>query len=181
MTPGRDPGTSGRPGVARLLAAAAGGGLLGGAAVALLAFLVARYGPAGGGWSFRGNGALAVYPLVLPVLTAGWTGLVLRRRAHPRWPLLAVASGLLGALLVVISATALPMFGSGPLTAPVTLLGLVAALAWTAAAPLWARSTPSEMTTGGPGAAAQVAAGAAWALAIFAGLVAAGLLVPAGS
>ena len=51
-----------------------------GAAISVLAFYVARYGPSGGNWSFKGNGALAVYPAFPAVMAAGWTGLVLHAR-----------------------------------------------------------------------------------------------------
>ena len=45
----------------RLLVTTAVLALVAGAVISVLAFVVARYGPAGDGWSFRGNGALAVY------------------------------------------------------------------------------------------------------------------------
>jgi hypothetical protein len=39
-------------------------GVVAGAAVSVLAFYLARYGPSGEGWSFRGNGALAAFTVV---------------------------------------------------------------------------------------------------------------------
>jgi hypothetical protein len=71
-------------------------GLLAGAAISVFAFLLARYGPAGDGWSFKGNGALATYTLIPVVLAGGWTALVLRARAIPNWLSLGIGAGVIG-------------------------------------------------------------------------------------
>jgi len=59
-------------------------GLLAGAAVSVLAFYLARYGPSGEGWSFRGNGALAAYTVVPAILAAGWSAVIAYYRGRSR-------------------------------------------------------------------------------------------------
>jgi hypothetical protein len=52
-------------------------GIIAGVFLDVAAFLVARYGPQADGWSFRGNGALAIPFGLGPALLAGfWAGLV---------------------------------------------------------------------------------------------------------
>ncbi|HYM67022.1 MAG TPA: hypothetical protein VEW68_07010 [Patescibacteria group bacterium] len=154
-------------------------GLAGGAGVSLLAFYLARYGPSGGNWSFRGNGALAAYTLVPVLLTLGWTGLVWRARTSPFWLSLAVGAGLVGAAIAAADAALLPLFGRG---ADATLGGvlLVALAAWAVAAPVLSalmrfRSSGRSMV------GIHVAAGILWPVALGSGLLLAGLAFPAGS
>lgn len=157
---------------------AAGLGLAFGALTALIAFALARYGPAGGDWSFRGNGALAAYSLIPALLAGGWTAVVLlhRRRGWVGW---AVGTAIVGIALAVVDAALLPVFGPGAdrTAGPVVLLALVA---WTALAPLVALLR----TKGGPvppSIASSIGAAALWAAGLLAGLVLTGFVLPAGS
>ena len=61
-------------------------GLLAGGLLDVVTFLVARYGPESGHWSFRGNGALAVPVGLGPVMfAAAWAALVWRYRGFQTW------------------------------------------------------------------------------------------------
>ena len=164
----------------RLLAPTIALGLFAGAAIAVLAFLVARYGPAADGWSFRGNGALAVYSLVPAVLAAGWAGLVLHARSDPRWLVLAVGVLLVGALLAIGDAVLLPIFGSGvdAVLGPFLLLGLVV---WMVVAPVVASRAPERVRASQPVVTWHAVGGVGWLVAMVAGLAVAGSIVPAGS
>jgi len=99
-----------------LLGAISVWGLLTGIALDLLTFVIARYGPQGGDeapWSFRGNGALVVPFGLGPVCAAaGWTALVLCARGVKRWRRWTVATGLVGALIALVSVGVLISFGS---------------------------------------------------------------------
>jgi hypothetical protein len=154
-------------------------GVITGAAISLLAFAVARYGPSGGNWSFRGNGALTVYALVPALLAAGWTGLVLHLRAHQAWLALGIGAGLVGVVLVAIDASLLPLFGSvaDQTVGPVLLLSL---LAWIPLAPILATRLASKAPAQRPLPIYVLTAGA-WLVAMTAGLIGTGVLVPAGS
>src|SRR4051795_12573993 len=94
----------------RLLVMTAVLAVVAGALISVLAFVVARYGPAGDGWSFRGNGALAVYTLVPVVLTAAWTALVLRARSVRSWLTLGLGAGTVALLIAVADAFLIPLF-----------------------------------------------------------------------
>jgi len=153
--------------------------LLAGAGISVLAFLLARYGPAADGWSFRGNGALAAYTLVPVVLTAGWTAFVLRGRAVSSWLSLGLAAGLISLLIAVADALLLPLFGTGAdVTFGVALLiGLVA---WMVVAPVLAIFLPragSAFTSVGT----NVAGAVVWLAGVLVGLVVVGYVIPAGS
>jgi hypothetical protein len=164
----------------RLLGITVGVGLLAGAAVSLLAFYVARYGPSGDGWSFRGNGALAAYTAVPPILSAGWTALVLHCRTHPAWLALGLGAGFVGLLIAAVDAALLPVFGPDEYAVADTILLLVL-VAWTLVAPISAtrikKSTPGRPVAVGLHAFAAVV----WLASTLAGLIAVGIAIPAGS
>jgi hypothetical protein len=84
-------------------------------------------GPSGGGWSFKGNGALAVYPALPGVVVGGLTALVLHARGGRRWLAAGVGARLAGLLIALLGAVVLPVFGSGAdqVGSPVALLALV--------------------------------------------------------
>ena len=161
-----------------MLVTVAVAGLLAGAAISLVAFLLARYGPAGDGWSFKGNGALAAYTLIPVVLAAGWTALVLHARAIPGWLGLGAAVGAVGLVLALLDALLIPLFGTGAdqTLGPVLLVALVA---WMVVAPAVATRVPSG------GRATDVSmhlgAGVAWLVAVIVGLGVVGRVIPAGS
>jgi hypothetical protein len=104
----------------------------------VVTFLVARYGPQADGWSFRGNGALAVPFGVGPaILAASWTALVLRYRGFTRWLVFGLAAGLIGIGFVLLGVLALVLFGSATgeaLSSALTQLPL----GWMMVAPLLA-------------------------------------------
>jgi hypothetical protein len=168
--------TSGR---SRTLVMTAVIGILAGGAVALLAFLVARYGPSGDGWSFRGNGALAIYALVPALLAAGWAAMIARARGRRSWLSLGAAAGAVGVLLALADALLIPVFGtSADATAGAVLL--VALVAWIAIAPLLAAFLPAR-DSGTPDVSTGIAGAVVWVSALFAGLAAMGYIIPAGS
>jgi hypothetical protein len=113
-------------------------GALAGVLLDVATFLVARYGPEADGWSFRGNGALAVPFGVGPaILAASWTALVLRYRGFTRWLVFGLAAGLIGIGFVLLGVLALVLFGSATgeaLSSALTLLPL----GWMMVAPLLA-------------------------------------------
>lgn len=164
---------------ADFLAATAAIGIAGGAAISVLAFLLARYGPAGDDWSFRGNGALAAYALAPAILAAGWTAVVLRQRRRPCLAL-GVAAGLLGVVLGVADAALLPVFGPAAdrTIGPALLFAL---LAWMVIAPAVATRIPGG--SGHESTAIGVSIGAAfiWLAGVLVGLAALGFVLPAGS
>ena len=95
----------------RLLVVALGIGLLAGCLLAVLTSLVARSGPQGDGWSFRGNGALIVPFCLGPAVLAGaWAALALHYERSPQ--------GSLGSLVVHVLA--------GMLFPIATVIGIVA-------------------------------------------------------
>ena len=117
--------------------------MLAGVALDILAWWVARYGPSGNSWSFRGNGALIV-PIGLgaAVLAGSWTALVLHSRSVSRWRTLGIVAGAVGALLVAVSAAALIVFGSAGQRLSDSMTTII--LLWTVLAPalalLWRQS-----------------------------------------
>src|SRR5438128_6752435 len=87
-------------------------GATAGIALWLLTTLLSRSTISGNGWSLGGNGALIVpFGLGPAIVTAGWTAIILRMRAHPRWLQLGLASGLIALVLVVGSVVSLIAFG----------------------------------------------------------------------
>jgi hypothetical protein len=155
-------------------------GLVAGATISILAFLLARYGPSGDSWSFRGNGALAAYTLLSAVEAGGWTALALRARSSPRWLSVALAAGAVGMLLAIASATLLPAFGPGAdrIAGPFLLLALVA---WMGLAPVLAILTSGRDRSSSTATRKHLVAGAAWLVSTLGGLIVAGIVVPAGS
>jgi hypothetical protein len=157
------------------------GGLIAGVALDVLTYWVARAGPVGEGWSFRGNGALVV-PLGLgpAVLAGGWTALVLYARGVAGWRRLGIAALLLGALPSVSSVLVLVALGrdaqslSDILTLPAFAWPLLA-LALAAMAPLHRRSTRPITPLAG------MVAGLAFTIALLVGFVAAQIALPPGA
>ena len=150
-----------------------------GALVSIAAFVLARYGPTGGSWSFRGNGALAAYALAPAFLAGGWTSIVLRHRGR-RWLPLGAIAGLIGVALAAADAALLPLFGvsADQTVGPILLIALVA---WTAVAPLLALTI--RVGDAGRHSSLGMSAAAAflWLAGVLVGLAGTGLLVPAGS
>jgi len=163
----------------RLLVTTAVLALVAGALISVLAFVVARYGPAGDGWSFRGNGALAVYTLVPVLLTAGWTALVLRARSVGSWLTLGLGAGFVALFFALADALLIPLFGTGA-DATLGAVLLIALVAWIVVAPALATRIPAAgsafLSVG-----SNIAAGAVWLVAVLVGLVAVGYAIPAGS
>jgi hypothetical protein len=163
----------------RLLGTAAVLAVVAGALISVLAFVVARYGPAGDGWSFRGNGALAVYTLIPVLLTTGWTALVLHARSVGSWLSLGLGAGLVALLIALADALLIPLFGTSA-DATFGAVLLIALVAWMVVAPALATRIPpagSAFYSVGP----NLAAGAVWLVGLLAGLVLIGFLIPAGS
>jgi hypothetical protein len=150
-----------------------------GIVVGVVAFLLARYGPAGGDWSFRGNGALAAYALIPAFLAGGWTATALRYRERP--PVAgAFAAATVGVALAVLDASLLPVFGPSAdrSVGPVVLALLVM---WAAIAPALAlflrrRPSPTKEKTANAAATALF-----WVAGLCAGAVAVGFVLPPGS
>lgn len=155
------------------------GAIIGGL-ISVVAFWLARYGPSGDAWSFKGNGALIAYGLFPAALAAGWTALVLHRRSHHAWRALGLAAGLVGVLLLAADAALLPLFGSAIDRAVGGVLLYVLA-AWTVVAPFLAMSLPAAQRSSRPTVGLHVAAGLAWLAALTLGLVVVGTMIPAGS
>lgn len=96
-----------------LVAAVAGSiGLALGALLDVLTVLMAAAGPAGDGWSFRGNGALVV-PLGLgcALLSSGWAALSLYARGTSVWAPFGVLIGVAAAVPAALSVIVLAVFG----------------------------------------------------------------------
>jgi hypothetical protein len=163
----------------RLLGTTAVLAVVAGALISGLAFVVARNGPAGDGWSFKGNGALAVYTLIPVVLTAGWSALVLRARSVSSWLGLALGAGLVSLLIALLDALLIPLFGTGAdaTLGAVLLIGLVA---WMVVAPALATRIPAAGSAF-VSVGSNLAAGVVWLVAVLVSLIAVGYLIPAGS
>jgi hypothetical protein len=149
--------------------------------VSVAAFLLARYGPEAGSWSFRGNGALAAFTLVPVLLAGGWTALALHARSHRNWLRLALGAALIGLLLALADAALLPLFGpSGDMIlGPVLLLSLAA---WSVAAPIFALTSKSPgRSDSGPGLPWYPGAAAVLLVGVIVGLVVGQMIIPAGS
>jgi hypothetical protein len=118
-------------------------GLATGVALGLLSSQSAAHGPAGDGWSLRGNGALIVPFGVAPALVAaGWAGAVAHFRSLPNWSIYGFLAGLVGVGLVAISVLAIVAGGStGAAVAAVATLLMPL---WTLAAPLVVSLLPSR-------------------------------------
>jgi hypothetical protein len=154
-------------------------GLVLGGAISVAAFYIARYGPSGGDWSFRGNGALAVYTSFPAVMAAGWTALVLHARGRS-WLWRGIGAGLVGLVIAVAGAAILPVLGgvADQVGSPIVLLAL---LMWAVVAPVAA--TRLRVKAVGPAGSVvlHLVAGGLWLVAALAGLIAVGIVIPAGS
>jgi hypothetical protein len=164
----------------RLIAVAVVGGLVVGALISVAAFYLARYGPSGDSWSFRGNGALVAYGLLPAVLTAGWTAMVLHRRSSPAWLGVALGAGLISLLLLAIDAALLPLFGIGADRVIGRIL-IYALLAWAVLAPILASRIGIGRHEISQPANAYLAAGVLWPITLLIGLLGVGMMIPAGS
>ena len=165
---------------AGLLGVALGAGLLAGVALDLLTDVVARYGPRGDSWSFRGNGALVVPIGLGPAVVAGaWTALVLHSRGSARWRSLGSGAGLVGAAFVVAGVAVLLLGGSAGQRAS-DRLSLVP-LAWMAVAPVLAGVLRAAGRPAARLPLAHLAAGVLFPVALAAGFYAAGLVVSPGA
>ena len=163
--------------IAAVTALGAGAGLCIGA----LAFVTARYGPAGSNWSFRGNGALGVYTAVPALLAAGWTAVILRNRVQGRWLRASVAAGLVGLVLAIVDALLLPTFGSHADQAVGRFL-LLALTAWMFLAPMLALTIPARSQAPLRMSASRTGVEAmAVVVGLAIGLGAAAFAIPAGS
>jgi hypothetical protein len=153
-------------------------GATAGALVAVVAFLLARYGPTGGDWSFRGDGALAAYALIPAFLAGGWTSTAMGYRQRPRVAA-AFAAAAVGVVLAALDAALLPVFGAGAdrSVGPVVLVILCA---WAVVAPAIALFITRRPRATKP-AASSTAAALLWAAGLASGLVVVGFLIPAGS
>ena len=155
-------------------------GLVAGAGLDILTYEMARAGPSGDAWSFRGNGALVV-PLGLgpALLAGGWTAVVLSLRGALAWRGLAVLAGSVGALLTAASVLVLVLFGnraqslSDLLTVP-TIAWPLLAVALASLVPV--RRAPPRITPLVAGFAAT-----AYTIALVAGFAAMGAVLPPGS
>jgi len=151
-------------------------GLVCGAAISVAAFYVARYGPSAGNWSFKGNGAIAVYAAFPAVMAGGWTSIALHARGR-EWLWRGIGAGVVGLLIALLGAGILPVLGvdADRLGSPIAFIAL---LAWMAAAPIAASKGRGGTVAS---AAPHLVAGLCWFLATAAGLVAVGIIRPAGS
>jgi len=155
-------------------------GLLLGAAISVGAFYVARYGPSGGNWSFRGNGAIAVYTAVPAVLAAGWTALAVHARGGASWLWRGVGAGAVGLVIAFLAAALLPLAGelADMLGSPIAFICL---LAWMLVAPVAATRVRIAAGGGVESVGLHVAAGVIWFAAALVGLIATAIVLPAGS
>ncbi len=127
-------------------------GLAIGVLLGLLTTLLATRGPAGDGWSLRGNGALIVpFGLGPALLGAGWAGIVAHFRSFPNWPLLGILAGLVGVGLVAVGLFALVAGGSTGVA--VSAVATLIVPLWTLAAPLIASLLPARGEPGDRGGA----------------------------
>lgn len=166
--------------VAPLFVATLVAGVALGGGVSVLAFFVARDGPSGDGWSFKGNGALAVYTVLPAVIAAGWTALAVVSRGRREWLSRGTAAGLVGVLIAAVGAALLPLFGPGAdrIGSPIALAALVV---WMVVAPILASRLPVREAEVPRRGAVYIAAGVVWFLGAAAGLIGAGAIIPAGS
>jgi hypothetical protein len=145
-------------------------------------FLVARYGPEADGWSFRGNGALAVPFGVGPaILTGGWTALVLRYRGSARWLVFGVAAGAIGIGFVLLGALVL-VFLDAATGAALSIALTLLTLCWMVVAPLLAGfvRAPAEQARRGQ-LGGHITAGALFAITLGAVFSVSGLVLAPGS
>ena len=157
-----------------LIGVAAAVGLVAGVLLDVATFLVARYGPEGGNWSFRGNGALAVpFGLGPAILAAAWVALVLRYRGFPSWLRRGILTLLFGVGYLILSVIVLFL---------TDLDFMLVIVLWMLVAPIGACfvRAPGQRVGGGsfPG---HLGAGIAFPVALVLGFYALGLILPPGS
>jgi len=157
-------------------------GALAGILLDVATFMVARYGPAADGWSFRGNGALVVPFAVGPAILAGaWTALAFRNRGFARWLVFGLAAGVVGVGFVLLSALVLILFGSATAAAWSNALSLLT-LGWMVVAPWLARfvRVPADQVRRGQ-LGGHVMAGVLFAISLVAVFSVSGLVLSPGS
>jgi hypothetical protein len=153
-------------------------GALAGVLLDVATFLVARYGPQADGWSFRGNGALAVpFELGPAILAGAWTALAFRNRGFERWLVFGLAAGLIGTGFLLLSVLALVLFGSATAAASSNALTLLT-FGWMVVAPWLARfvRAPADQVRRG-----HVMAGALFAITLVVVFSVSGLVLAPGS
>jgi|SRR5713226_2074589 len=162
-------------GIALVVAAVAG------VLLDVVAFPVARYGPQADGWSFRGNGALAIPFGLGPAVLAGfWTALVLRDRGFARWLELGFAAGLVGTGFLLISVIVLALFNSAAMDVSSAMTFFI--LAWLVVAPVLAALIPGPAQSPHSGQlAAHLAACGVMTVVFGLAFFAAGLFLAPGS
>jgi hypothetical protein len=157
-----------------LIGAAAVVGLLAGVLLDVATFLVARYGPQAGHWSFRGNGALAVpFGLGPAILAGAWVALVLRYRGFRNWLQLGLATLLVGIGFLVLSVIVL-------FVADLDLMLFI--IGWMLVAPALAcvaRAAAAQQARGG--LAGHIGAGVAFAAALVIAFYASAVVLAPGS
>jgi hypothetical protein len=148
--------------------------------MSLSAFYVARYGPSGGNWSFRGNGAIAVYAAFPAVVAAGWTGIAVHARGGASWFWRGVGAAIVGLGIAFVAAALLPLAGeqADVLGSPIAFIAL---LVWIVVAPVAATRVRLAAGSGEGSVALHVAAGVLWFGAALAGLILIAVVLPAGS
>jgi hypothetical protein len=157
-----------------LIGVAAVVGLLAGVLLDVATFLVARYGPQAGHWSFRGNGALAVpFGLGPAILAGAWVALVLRYRGFRNWLQLGLATLLLGIGFLILSVIVLFVTDLDVMLFIIGWMQVAPALACVVRA-------PAQQARGGP-LAGHIGAGVAFAAALVIAFYASALVLPPGS
>jgi len=165
----------------QLLFRAAAAGITCGLALEVLTYWMAGSGPAGVGWSFRGNGALVV-PLGLgpALLAGGWTAFVLHARGFTGWRNLALAAGLLGASPTILSILLLVAFGTR--AQRISDLLTIPAFGWTLLAPLLAAFVSLRGSgTAGKSRLSHLIGAAVFAATLIGAFFTAEVLLPPGS
>ncbi|HEX7262984.1 MAG TPA: hypothetical protein VF383_02280 [Candidatus Dormibacteraeota bacterium] len=117
-------------------------GVVAGVFLDVATFLVARYGPEAGSYSYRGNGALAVpFGLGPAILAGAWVALVLRYRGFARWKEIGLAAGLVNIFLLLVSVLLLVLFNSAAYGVSTAMT--FAILVWMIIAPVVAAFVPA--------------------------------------
>jgi hypothetical protein len=164
-----------------LVGSAAVVGLVAGVLLDVAAFLVARYGPQADGWSFRGNGALAIPFGLGPAMLAGfWAALILRYRGFASWAVLGLAAGLVGTAFLLISVLVLVLFNSEAMDVSSAMTFFI--LGWMVVAPVLAGVMPARIQSQRSGQLpAHLGAGAVLTVVFFVAFFVSGLVLAPGS
>jgi hypothetical protein len=168
------------PRTAPALSAALVLGVVAGATVSVLAFYLARYGPSGEGWSFRGNGALAAFTVVPAILAAGWSAVIAYYRGRSGWLAFGLAAGLIGLALALADASLLPLFGAA-FDQTLGAILLVVLLLWAFVAPVIAAATSGPVRPHPVPITVALGSAGLWLAGTLAGLIVIGVVLPAGS